>query len=182
MAEAVHGLREEEVRRILEERARTLARPLQAEVDEEDIVAFVVLVLGSERYGVDIRKVLETHPLGGFSPVPGTPEFWAGIVNVRGTLYPLLDLRRYLGLAQEDGSISSRNLVLVSGSGLTVGLIVDEAAGVQRVPAGDIRPPLPGGTETSRNVISGVTRDLLAVLDVDAMMADPRLAVREEPR
>jgi purine-binding chemotaxis protein CheW len=179
--EAVRSPTVEEVRRILEERARALARPLQSE-EQEETVALVELLLGAERYGVDIRKVRETHPLGRFCPVPGIPDFWAGIVNIRGTLYPCLDLRRYLGLEDDGGSSTSKRLVLVTGAGLTVGLIVDDAPAVRRVPAREIGPPLSGGTETGRNATSGVTRDLLAVLDVDAMMADPRLAIREEPR
>lgn len=181
MPEAARSPSGEEVHRILEERARALSRPLQSE-EQEETVALVELLLGSERYGVDIRKVRETHPLGSLCPVPGTPNFWAGIVNIRGTLYPCLDLRRYLDLEEDDGSSAPRRLVLVTGAGVTVGLIVDDAPAVQRVPARDIGPPLPGGSERGRNATSGITRDLLAVLDVDAMMADPRLAVREEPR
>jgi purine-binding chemotaxis protein CheW len=181
MLEAVRSPSSEEVRRILEDRARALARPLQSEVQEET-VALVELLLGSERYGVDIRKVRETHPLRSLYPVPGTPDFWAGIVNIRGTLYPCLDLRRYLGLEEDDGWSAPKRLILVTGAGLIVGLIVDDAPAVQLVPAREIEPPLPGGTETGRNATSGVTRDLLAVLDVDAIMTDPRLAVSEEPR
>ena len=181
MPEAARSPSGEEVHRILEERARALSRPLQSE-EQEETVALVELLLGSERYGVDIRKVRETHPLGSLCPVPGTPNFWAGIMNIRGTLYACLNLRRYLGLEEDDGSSAPRRLVLVTGAGVTVGLIVDDAPAVQRVPARDIGPPLPGGSERGRNATSGITRDLLAVLDVDAMMADPRLAVREEPR
>ena len=181
MLEAARSPSGEEVHRILEERARALSRPLQPE-EQEETVALVELLLGSERYGVDIRKVRETHPLGSLCPVPGTPNFWAGIVNIRGTLYPCLDLRRYLGLEEDDGSSAAKRLVLVTGAGVTVALIVDDAPAVQRVPARDIGPPLPGGSERGRNATSGITRGLLAVLDVDAMMADPRLAVREESR
>ena len=174
---------DEEGQRILEERARALARPLGSEEEEEeDVTALVVLVLGPERYGVDIRRVRETRPLEAFSPVPGTPEFWVGLVNVRGTLYPLLDLRRYLGLPDEDVVEGPKKLVLVDGMRFTVGLIVDDALGVRRVPTREIGPALPGGTDTGRQVTSGVTRDLLAVLDVDALITDPRLTAREESR
>ncbi len=181
MPEAVRSRGGEEVQRILEERARSLARPLESD-EARDAITFVVLTVGRERYGVDITKVRETHPLQRFTPVPGTPEFWSGIVNVRGTLYPLLNLRRYLGLPEDDGSGAARKVVLVDGAGLTVGLLVDDAPGSQTVPRGEIGPPLAGGTDTGRSVTSGFTRDLLAVLDVETMLADPRLAIREETR
>jgi purine-binding chemotaxis protein CheW len=179
MAKLTRSLNREEMRRILEERARALARPLPSE--EKDATAeFVVLHLGSERYAVEIRSVRETLPLEGLAPIPGTPTFWAGVVNVRGTLYSVLDLRRYLGLAEEHRKNAPKRLVLVSGNGLTVGFMVDDAPGVQRIRADDIGPPLPGGAEGAHEVVRGVTRDLLTVLDVDALLADPRVAVKEE--
>ncbi len=181
MPDMVRSRSEEEIQRVLEERARSLARPLESD-DQEDATTFVVLQIAPERYGVDITKVRETHPLKRFTPVPGIPEIWSGIVNVRGTLYPLLDLRRYLGLPEHDGGEVQKKVVLVGGAGLVIGLLVDDAPGSQTVPDREIGPPLPGGTDTARSVTSGVTRDLLAVLDIDAMLADPRLAVREETR
>lgn len=182
MTEAARSPDQDEARGILERRARALARPLQT--DEPDGAAeYVVLLLGSERYGVDIRKVHETQTLESIAAVPGTPPFWAGVVNVRGTLYPVLDLRRYLGLEEDEGGGDvPKKLVLVSGAGLTVGLTVDDAPAVRRVPGSEVGPPLPGGAENARGVVSGMTRDLLAVLDVDALLADPRLALREEAK
>jgi purine-binding chemotaxis protein CheW len=179
MGESIRSLSPEEMSRILEERARALARPLGPE-EHVDAADLVILHLGTERYGVDIRSVRETQTLKGVAPIPGTPTFWAGVVNVRGTLYPVLDLRRYLGLAEEEQGEAPKKLVLVSGSGLTVGFMVDDAPAVQRIPVADVGPPLPGGAERAYAAVRGVTRDLVTVLDVDALLADARLIVREE--
>jgi purine-binding chemotaxis protein CheW len=172
-------LTREQMRRILEQRAGALARPLVSE-EAEDAIQFLVLLLGAERYAVDVRSVRETQTLKGLAPIPGTPSFWAGVVNVRGNLYPVLDLRRYLGLTEEVGGDASRKLVLVSGAGITVGVIVDDAPAVEQISAHDVGPPLPGGAEAPHGAVRGVTRDLLTVLDVDALLADARLIVREE--
>jgi purine-binding chemotaxis protein CheW len=166
--------------RIMEERARVLARPLRAE-EPADTLELVVLTLGPERYGVDSRRAREVHPLADLAPVPGTPPFWAGIVNVRGTLYPVLDLHRYLELPEVDAGERQKKVVLVSGSKLTVGLLVDDAPGIRRVPATDVGPPLGGTSEAARRIVRGVTDDLLTVLDVDALLSDPRLTLKEEP-
>src|SRR5688572_24011231 len=88
------------VQSILLARARELARPPQAETRGET-VELVVLALGAERYGVSSQNVQAVHALAGLTPAPGLPPFWAGLVNLRGRLVPVLNLRRYLGLAGE---------------------------------------------------------------------------------
>lgn len=159
------------VQGVLEERARRLARPLQGD-GGADTLELVVLTLGRERYGVDARRALEVHPLTAIAPVPGTPAFWAGVVNVRGTLYPVLDLRQYLGLPEVEARERVQNVVLVSGPGLIIGLLVDHAPGVLRVVASTIAPPIGGMSESVRRVVQGVTEDTLAILDVDALLSD----------
>jgi purine-binding chemotaxis protein CheW len=168
-------------RRRLEERAQALARPRPAD-EPADTVEMIVMALGPERYGIDTRCVREVLVLADLAPVPGTPAFWSGIVNVRGTLYPVLDLRRYLSLPDGDAVEGSRTVVLIAGAGLTVGVVADDAPEVQRVPAAAIGPPLVGTPEAARRTVRGVTEDLLTVLDVETLLADTRLAVNEEPQ
>ncbi len=167
------------VARILADRARALARPLRGEVSGET-VELVVLALGPERYGVDTRHVIELQTLSGLSRVPGLPPIWAGIVNLRGTLCPVLDLRAYLSLPEPGEPRAARKVALVAGGGLTVGLLVDDTLEIARVPVARIGPPLMGVPGTTRGGVRGVTPDLLTVLDVEELLADPRLVVREE--
>jgi chemotaxis signal transduction protein len=179
MAEPSRSVTPEGVRTLLEQRARALARPLEPEA-ADDVAELVVLLLGAERYGVDIRNVHDTLRLPSIAPIPGTPRFWAGVVNVRGMLYPVLDLARYLGLTQENGNDGPKKLVRVSAKGATVGLMVDDAPAVHRIRAGDLGPPLLGGAAAARGVVRGMTPDLLAVLDVDALLSDSRLTMWED--
>jgi purine-binding chemotaxis protein CheW len=166
---------------ILAKRAHALAQPLLPD-EPADTVEMVVMVLGRERYGVDTRCVKEILGLADLAFVPGTPAFWRGIVNVRGTLYPVLDLGQYLSLPDEDAAEGPGTIVLVAGAGLTVGIVVDHVPGVQRVPAAAVRPlVLAGAPDTDRESMRGVTDDLLTVLDVEALLGDSKLAVREDP-
>ena len=96
MSHLLDGL-PEDAQRILEARARRLAQPPDAPIAGE-MLELVILALGTERLGVDVRHVQEIQPLGELTPVPGVAAFWAGLINLRGRLYPVLDLRRYLGL------------------------------------------------------------------------------------
>lgn len=175
-------------RQVLEERARALARPLEPD-DDPGAAEVVVMEVGPERYGVDAERVLEVRHLAKLAPVPrmltmSTPRAWAGVVSIRGTLYPVLDLRRYLSLPpgeHEGPDQAPRKVVVVSGPAFPAGLMVDEAAGVRRVAAADIGPPLAGASETIRGAVRGVTADVLTILDVDALLSDPRLVVKETP-
>src|SRR5213596_3225996 len=85
------------IRRVLEERARLLARAPEP-ASTEPTQDLLVLAVGAERYGIELRWVQEIQPLSGLTAVPGTPAFWAGVVSLRGRLHPVLDLRRYLAL------------------------------------------------------------------------------------
>jgi purine-binding chemotaxis protein CheW len=166
------------IQRILEERARALAQPLETEPTGERI-DLVVLTLGVERYGVDVYHVQEIRPLGGLTPVPGAPPIWIGVVNLRGHLYPILNVRRYLAQAG-DSAAESGNVVLVTAAGLTVGLLADEICEVRRVARTEIAPPLADAAGARHAIVLGVTADWITVLDVAALLADPRLVVQDD--
>lgn len=177
-------MRGEHEQRILEERARRLAQPPEEPVTGET-VDLVILVLGAERYGVDVHNVQEVWSLDDVTPLPGVPAFWAGLVNLRGHLYPLLDLRSFLGLparapaSQTQGAAATgAKVVLAAASGLEVGLLVDDVLEVQQVLRAAIGPPLAEATGPTRTLMVGVTPDLLAVLNIEALLADSRLVVQ----
>jgi purine-binding chemotaxis protein CheW len=166
----------EVIRRILHERAQALARPPEEDESGESLSLMVVTV-GAERYGIDIVKVQEVKPLSHLTPVPHTPPTWAGVVNMRGSLYPILDLRRYLNLPETEKPEDPK-AVIVSGSGVTAGLLVEDIPEVRRVRLAEILPPLAEAGQ--RDVLRGVTEDLLSVLDIEALLADPSLVVKDE--
>lgn len=165
-------------RRILEERAIALARPPEVE-DQTAMIGVLVLVVGGERYAVAVEHVVGIAPLPEVTPVPGTPAFWAGLINVRGILYPILGLREYLRLPATPTAGTEDEVVLVAAAGLTVGLICDDVSEISWLRPDDIHappPPAPG----SRAVLRGLTSDLVAVLDLALVLRDPVLTVNDE--
>ncbi len=180
------NIRSEAEQRILEARARRLAQPPETPVSGEK-VDLVVLVLGAERYGVDVRSVQEVLSLDDVTPLPGVPAFWAGLVNLRGHLYPLLDLCGFLGLpsrppaGKENGNGDAHSVgkvVLVAAHGLEVGLLVDDVPQVRQVLRSEIGASLVEAAGPARSLTTGITSDLLAVLNIEALLADARLAVQ----
>lgn len=162
--------------RILAERAQALAAPLHAEEPVETIGVLLVRV-GKERYAIELAHVRAIERAGEPTPVPGVSEFWAGLANVHGALYAILDLGRYLGIESAPG-VDEAMLVLVSGGGIAVGLQVDEVSDVTRLRGDEIEPSPSKGH--GRRVVQGVTRDLVALLDVEELLADPALVVDDE--
>jgi purine-binding chemotaxis protein CheW len=162
-----------ETARLLQARAEALARPVAVD-DLEPTAEMLVLVLGIERYGIPVRRVREVRPLGTPSVVPGLPGFWTGLINLRGALLPVLDVRRFLDI-EESVSSDPPQAVVVGGPVGEVALLADAVEGVRRIKASDVSPS-PSGTSS---VVLGVTTDLVAILDVDRLLADEALVVND---
>lgn len=167
----------QEIQRILEERTEALARVTEEE-DTGETISLVVLTLGAERYAINIDYVREIRPMETLTQLPATPVFWLGLVNLRGTLAPVLDLRRYLGI--QAGGTDVSQLVVVEDAGISVALKVDDVPEVRVVPVANIGPSLVEASSERPDLQIGLTADLLAVLDVAALLSDPSLVIQDE--
>jgi purine-binding chemotaxis protein CheW len=107
----------------------------------------VVLELGGEAYGVNVAYVQSIIPAQEIVTVPGAPAFIEGVINLRGAVVPVIDLRTRFGLAQPatDAPESKRKsvIVIIEFNKLHVGLIVDKVTEVTKIPESAIEPPSP---------------------------------------
>jgi purine-binding chemotaxis protein CheW len=167
-----------EVGRILRERAQALARvpPPPAAGTVLELLEFG---LASERYAIEQRYVQEVHPLRELTPLPGTPAFILGIVNVRGRIVPVLDLKKFFQLP-ERGLTDLHRTIIVRGHDLEIGLLADVVIGIRGVAAETLQPSLPTLTGIRADYLRGVTDGRLVVLAVDRILSDPRIIVHEE--
>ena len=158
---------------VLEERARALARAPQ-EADDVQGEELVVLRTGDDRYGLALSTVHECERPSAISPLPGVPAAWRGLVNLRGTLHPVLDLRAALGGAPTPDGDDMR-VCIVEAGGIVAGLLVESVEEIVRVAEEDLAPALPasGGVDAWR----GITPEMVAVLDVERLLGAPQLAV-----
>ena len=165
--------------RILEERARALmAQEHTAETElGEEILTFR---LGDGDYSVPAQYVREAQPLGEITPLPFTPAFLVGLVNVRGRLLATLDIRPLLDMPEAPPQPQAFLLVLTA-NGMEVGLLADAIVEVRRSDD-QLAPVL--STASGRGVawVRGVDRRLSLLLDPPGLLADPRLAINGAPQ
>jgi purine-binding chemotaxis protein CheW len=123
--------------------------------------------------------VREVHPLKNLTLLPCTPAFVLGVVNLRGRIVAVLDLKRFFGLP-EAGITDLHRVILVGGNDLEFGVLADIGVGMMTIAVDSILAPMPTLTGVGANYIKGVTAERLVVLDVGRILADPGIVVHEE--
>lgn len=171
----------DEVERILKDRAQALAQPLPETQSPAELLDLLVFSIAQERYGIETAYVLEVIPLRVRTPVPCTPSFVLGVVNHRGRILPVLDLRRLLDLPGQDGTEGGR-VVAVQAMTMIFGIFAEAVTGTIRVAAQDVLPSPAILAGEHHAIIRGVTKDMVAVLDLEALARDQRIVVNEEVR
>src|SRR5438132_7750146 len=145
--------------------------------EEQQLVGFQ---LGAELYGVEISRVHEIIRLQAVTRVPRTPTFVEGVINLRGKVIPVVDLRRRFGLPTAEHTRASRIVVVEIGDQV-VGIIVDGVSEVLRVSSGTIEPPSPVVAGVDSEYIHGIAKlpeRLVILLDLDRVLArDERRAL-----
>jgi purine-binding chemotaxis protein CheW len=163
--------REEATRKRLQRRARQYAS-LPPEKDDETAGKRFVLTfsLGKERYAIDVQLVRIVRSLDTLFPVPGTPSFYPGVVNIRGQIVTVMDLRLFFDMRVED-SDAARELIVVEANNLQIGLLAHHVYDVISVPSVEVE-----AIDDIRYAY-GVTADRLVLLDIARMFEDSRLVI-----
>lgn len=169
----------EETRRVLEERARVLARePVRAESDDEWI-GVVEFTLAHERYAVASEHVREVYPLEELTPLPCTPAFVLGIVNLRGEILSVIDIKKFFDLP-EKGLTDLNKVIVLESADMVFGIVADVISGVRRISRTDIQLSLPTLTGIREDYLQGVTAERVVVLDAEKLLNDEKLIVNEQ--
>src|SRR5436309_7366840 len=166
-------------KQILRARAQALARTRGPALIAGGSLELLEFRLAQERYALENRWVQEVCPLKVLTPLPCTPPFVLGIVNVRGRILPVLDLKKFFDLP-EQGLTDLHRLILVRGNDLELGLLADVIVGVRSIPVDSLQPSLPTLTGIRSDYLKGVTAERLVVLDLARILADPKIIVHEE--
>ncbi|HEY7546202.1 MAG TPA: chemotaxis protein CheW [Blastocatellia bacterium] len=169
----------ERKRAILKERARAIAQEIVPEDTNEERLNVVEFNLAYENYAVESRFVREVYPLGEYTPLPSTPSFVLGLINVRSQILSVLDIRRFFDLP-ERGLTDLNKVIIVRHRDIEVGLLADSIVGAREVRASEIQAALPTLTGIRAEFLKGITRERMTILDLEKILSDKRIIVREE--
>ena len=138
-----------------------------------DVLQLVSFNLGTEEFGVDIGAVQEIVRMPEITKVPRSPDFVEGVVNLRGKIIPVVDLRKRFRLPVGEATKSTR-IIIVTIGGKTVGMIVDAVSEVLRLDAASVEPtPEMVASAIDSAFLKGIAKldgRLLILLDLDLIL------------
>lgn len=161
-------------RKIMEARAKVLARPL-AETTAPEGLGAVVFTLARETYAIESRYVREVTSFTGFTPVPGVPAHIMGVVNLRGGILAVMDLRPFFNLTAQ-GVTDMARVIVLGESRPEFGIVADATAGHVILPRATIKSAS-GIAGMRSGFITGVTTESCMILDGGKLLADERFTV-----
>ena len=140
---------------------------------------YLTFRLGDEEYGVEILKVQEIKGYSTVTPIPNTPAYLKGVMNLRGTIVPVVDLRTKFSM--EEATYNQFTVIIVVTVGAKVmGLIVDAVSDVLNIPKDDIQPTPDFGGQVDARYINGMAKasdKLVVLLDIDRVMGGVDVAM-----
>ena len=168
----------EEKKKVLKERAAILARKPEAAASQTHLEV-LEFTLAYERYGIESAYVDEVYPLRDLTALPGTPPFVLGVINLRGRILSVIDIKKFFDLPEKGLTDLNKVIVLRDGS-VEFGVLADLIVGMRLVPAGEIQASLPTLTGIRSDYLRGITPDRLVVLDAGRLLSDKRIVVNEQ--
>lgn len=144
----------------------------------------VVFGLGEEKYGVPIEQVREIMPCSTVTPVPGTPDYFEGFLNVRGELISLVNLRSFVRMNMAENQDDARIMILSSSEGNVQGILVDEVTSIAEISWEDLQPLKEDNAAKgfSKKLLKGVVETphgLVVILDVEEIISEEKIEAQE---
>lgn len=164
---------------ILKTRSRTLAQEPQSDAAPQQMLEIVEFRLATETYGIGAAFVREIHPLQEFTPLPGAPPFVLGIVNVRGQILSVVDLKKIFSLP-EKGLGALNKLIILRDDRMEFGILADAILGARAIPKETIQAPPPTVAGIGAEYLLGVTGERVIILDAEKILGYEKLVVHQE--
>ena len=170
---------DEEQNKILIARAQALARQPEKEEAATERIEIIEFLLANERYGIELSYIGEVYPLKDLTRIPCTPPFVLGVMNVRGKILSVIDMRKFFELSDK-GLPDLNKVIIIRNDTMEFGILADAILGVRILSLTHLLPSLPTLTEIRSDYLKGVTEDRLVVLDGGKILSDRGIVVHEE--
>ncbi len=148
------------------------------DTSNDPILQWVTFRLDNETYGINVMQVQEVLRVTEIAPVPGSPDYVMGIINLRGNVVTVLDTRRRFGLGPQEMDDSTR-IVVIEAEDNVVGILVDSVAEVVELNRSAVESSPNVGNDESAKYIEGVANhdgELLILVDINKLLSDEEWA------
>jgi len=163
----------------LKNRAIAMAQEPMQKKEASIIIEVIAFTLVTEIYGIESIFVKEVYTLTDFTPLPGVPSYIFGIINVRGQILPVIDLKKFFNLP-EKGLGELNKVIILSNGQMEFGILADVVHGTQEIELEDIRGVPSTVTGIGEEYLKGVTKERLIVLNAKRLLSDKSIVVNEE--
>jgi purine-binding chemotaxis protein CheW len=156
------------------EQLDTLSNQISFATDGSQYLTFR---LAEEEYGVEILKVQEIKGYSAVTPIPNMPAYLKGVMNLRGTIVPVVDLRSKFTMAETDYNQFTVIIVVKVGAKV-MGLVVDAVSDVLNIPKADVQPTPDFGSQVDARYINGMAKageKLVVLLDIDRVLGSAEI-------
>jgi purine-binding chemotaxis protein CheW len=164
---------------IFRARAAALAAEPAAPENRGDQIEVIEFQLADENYAIESKWIKEVYPLKDLTPVPCTPAFIFGIINVRGQILAVIDLRRFFDLPFKGLTNLNKAIILHDGK-IQFGILADAIRGTRTRSTSAMQESLPTLTGIRAQYLMGVTDDRVTVLDGRKLIASKEIVVDEK--
>ncbi len=169
----------EEKRLRLKNRAKSLAQVFEAAPETGAYLDVTTFLLSGVTYAIELTHIRDVYSLKELTPIPCTPPFVAGIVNVRGQILPVIDLKAIFDLPP-DHHTEFKKIIILHSDQTELAILADAVEGIRAIPVAGIQAPLTAATDSRGGYIKGITNDPLIIIDPVKILADLQLVVNEE--
>lgn len=163
---------------VLQQRAAALAQPVDTAATLAPHIEALCFGLGEERFAIATRHINEVHALRDLSPLPCAPAFIAGLINLRGQVLSVVDLRVLLQLPR--ATTVGKHAIVLHRDHMIFAVLADRIDGINQIPSAELRPPPTVLRERSHDYLSGITPAGLSLIDGERLLTDARLIVEED--
>lgn len=170
----------------MRERTNTMELVENRESAENASQKYLTFVLGGEEYGIDILRVREIIGLPSITKVPQTPDFVKGVINLRGKIYPVIDLR--LKFQMEEITNTRETCIIIvdianNEQSTQMGILVDSVKEVLDILTGEIEPPPSFGSKIKTDYITGIGKaadKVIILLDIEQVLTSEEIVALQE--
>ena len=168
-----------ENRDLLKMRAVKMAKEPELKTEGTEYIGIIAFSLSDENYGIESEFVGEVYHIKEFTPLPGVPAYILGVINVRGKILEVIDLKKLFNLP-EKGLGELNKVIILRNDQMEFGILADVVQGTQTIAIEDIRANPHTVSGIGEEYLMGVTKERLIILSAENLLTDKSIIVNEE--